>query len=75
MYQYGCGFPTLRSARSFLAAHNLRQLIDVNYSCSRATTILAEPEQVDGTPGDHGAVLGVGVSGRRVKGNCRWGME
>lgn len=50
MYQYGCGFPTLRSARSFLAAHNLRQLIDVNYSCSRATTILAEPEQVDGTP-------------------------
>ena len=25
-------------------------LIDVNYSCSLATTIFAEPEQVDGTP-------------------------
>src|SRR5690606_11513604 len=26
------------------------RLIDVNYSCSLATTISAEPEQVDGTP-------------------------
>src|SRR5690606_41485882 len=25
-----------------------------------------------GRDGDHGAVLGVGVSGRRVKGNRRW---
>src|SRR5690606_34461649 len=49
--------PVLRHAahrplafREHSSLRNRTRVIDVNYSCSLATTIFAEPEQVDGTP-------------------------